>query len=139
MLDMTFQLLFFLVLTLKPHAGEERMFEARGDPNGTKPPPPSASEPPGNAVEDVTLVVRARPDGSGGISALTLQSVEGQWVATDLVSLQRLLEERRPDSPKGGRVRLKPDSRLKYAFVMDVLDVCKRSGFPQMSFATPDS
>ena len=129
MLDMAFQLLTFFILTFKPAPVEGQI--------NLRMPPPQSITPVAKGVkagEDTkntdpligltTLVVTVAANPKDG-------SVGSMQVETDLVgSLARLDDRLRaifgsPDSPKD-QVLIHVDSRLTYAALMRVVDVCTR-------------
>jgi biopolymer transport protein ExbD len=138
MLDMTFQLLFFLVLTLRVDAEPEGKFELESVPDGCNRPWATLEQPIDGFPPLFTIAVRAWPDGSGGISSLVVQSTEGERVLANPASLQVWLSGRRAESVKPGGVRIRADQRLKYAAVIEVMDACRRAGFQEIGFAAPD-
>jgi biopolymer transport protein ExbD len=142
MLDMTFQLLFFLVLTFQPQSAIEGKVEF------TLPAERGCDPAPGpiqlgqqeldESRETLTVVVQTYRDGvnDGHISALILRAGPGSLPVRDLNELARHLEGRRTEAGKV-QVRIAADARLKYAFVMEVMDVCKQAGFDHIAFAPP--
>jgi biopolymer transport protein ExbD len=145
MLDMTFQLLAFFVLTFHPQSAVEGKVEfgLPADPQArnTVPEPPAVPAEPDPAPDEetrLTVVVRSLRDGvsDGNISALLVQSPEGEMAVRDLDELRRSLQQRRGDSNKG-QVRIAAEGRLKYGCLMDVMDTCIQSGFANVGFTTP--
>jgi biopolymer transport protein ExbD len=144
MLDMTFQLLAFFVLTFQPQSVLEgavhfslpapTTLTATGQEQPTVPPTAGSEEEP----TKVTLVVKTVRDGvhDGNISALILQADEGELLVRDVDALKQTLTKMRPESGKG-QIRIAAECGLKYACVMEVMDVCVQSGFTNVGFATP--
>ena len=140
MLDMTFQLLAFFVLTFQAHSAMEGKVDFGLPPENSAPGTGQApaQEPGLDDNTKLTIVVRSLRDGinDGNISALLIQTPEGPVAVRDLAELRQTLQQRRGDGP-GGEVRIAADCRLKYGVLMDVMDVCLQSGFGNVGFTTP--
>ena len=141
MLDMTFQLLAFFILTFQPQSALEGAMgftlPTTGQPAGPEAAPP-LTEPPLDETANVTVVVKAIRDGvsDGNISALILQVPEGETLVRDLDALRALLRQMKPATGPG-QVRIAAESKLKYACVMEVMDACLQSGFANVGFSLP--
>lgn len=143
MLDMTFQLLAFFILTFSPMSAVEGQLQFALPANGggrlerqELPPEPPTNEP-GDLTAPLTVVVRTVRDGlhDGNISALSLQTLEGEIAVPNLDALRAALEAKRGES--AGQLKIAAESRLKYACLIDVMDTCLKSGFQNVGFATP--
>jgi biopolymer transport protein ExbD len=137
MLDMTFQLLFFFLISFHPADAEGAVGMALPDgeaPFGLAPLPPGAAAP--AMPSDLTVKVRAHLDGS--ISALSVRTAEGKENAVDgLAGLMKYLKAKRPGMKDG--IRLQGDSRLKVRALIEVMDACRDAGFGKINFASPDT
>jgi len=104
MLDLSFQLMFFLMLAA--HDQEE------GGLRMTSPGP--AVSPPGVTGPDAPekFVIRANANQFGALAGLTVQSVDGEWSVGDAAGLKRLLSQPRNIWAEPVRVRIKADARL---------------------------
>jgi biopolymer transport protein ExbD len=143
MLDMTFQLLAFFLLTFQPHSALEVSLAfslpALGKDRPVEPMPEvSISEPLVAEPARFTVMVKTMRDGvnDGNISALILEEPEGQTLIRDVDSLRKTLEKLRPRDGSG-QIRIAPECRLKYSCVMEVMDACLQSGFTHVGFAAP--
>jgi biopolymer transport protein ExbD len=144
MLDMTFQLLAFFILTFQAGSVLEGKMEfgLPSEPQGPSaalvPIPSGEVDPRPDDETRLTIVVRSLRDGvnDGNISALIVESPEGPVAVRDIDELRRNLKQRQVDHGKG-QVRIAADCRLKYACVMDVMDACVQSGFGTVGFAVP--
>lgn len=143
MLDMTFQLLAFFILTFSPMSAVEGQlqFSLPASPAGRlepleQPPVPPATEP-GTLTAPLTVVVKTVRDGvhDGNISALILQTLEGEIAVPDLAALRAVLQSKREES--AGQLKIAAETRLKYACLIDVMDTCLKSGFQNVGFAAP--
>lgn len=152
MLDMTFQILAFFVITFKPPVGIEgqmalslpkeekkashtKDFDPLDQPDKDKP----------IDEEAPTVFVRAQGGENPTISAITIRKVSGD-VAVEprsekqdalFAELTRLLKEERSKQPKLTNIKLQGDGRLRWSDVIEVMDVCKNAGFPDVSFLPP--
>jgi biopolymer transport protein ExbD len=144
MLDMTFQLLAFFVLTYQAGSVLEGKMEFGLPPeppgHNTMLPPIPANEidPRLDDEAQLTIVVRSLRDGvnDGGISALIVQTPQGELAMRGLDELRQNLKQRKGEHGKG-QIRIAADCRLKYACVMDVMDACVQSGFATVGFTVP--
>jgi len=145
MLDMSFQLLAFFIMTFKPHSLEGQMEfnlpqagEARAktmedvDPN--KPSDVDLALP-----AQLTIVVKAaRDEATAGLaSALVVQSVDGETTLPNLEQLERYLKSKHAELSNKDDIKIAAESKLKYAIVIDVMDTCLRAGFQRVGFAPP--
>ena len=147
MLDMTFQLLAFFILTYQPAAVEEGQLEfslpAKIAAAGAAEPEPSDVPLPGelDLKADVTVTLKAQRDGinDGAISAIVIQSREGETSVSNLEALARYLKNQRTSQDLNDKtnIQIQADSKLKYAFVIDAMDTCIRSGFQKVGLAAP--
>lgn len=143
MLDMTFQLLAFLILTFKASTVQEGNLEFSLPAAGPKPAaiekPYDISDPDLNDSVPVTVVVKTVRDGlnDGAISALIIQAEEGETLVPGLAALRHNLEARRREQGAKAQVRIAAEGRLKFGCVIDVLDACVQSGYQKVGFAPP--
>jgi len=141
MLDMTFQLLFFFVLSFHPQAMEGQLdFKLAVAPGGIS--PVSSVEPPESPGADdplsLTILVRAARDGvnDGNISSLVVQTMEGDVTIQDLPALRTFLTRQTKPSVKAD-IKIKAECKLKYGCLIDVMDACVKANGGQVSFAAP--
>lgn len=136
MLDMAFQLLTFFLFTYHPSGLEGQLPVTLGEHGfGCGPIQNEIND----AGQSVTLTLKTQHDGlsRGGISQLVVE-VPGRTSSFSRVAelrdyLNHLAND--PHAPKN--VTLRADEGLKYACVMDVVDVCKQAGFDKVGFAAP--
>ena len=160
MLDMSFQILSFFIMTYHPSA-----FEGHVNGNLT-PPAPRIND--GNTQVDakllkevapemdeaVQVVVKAIPRGviersrsDGQPSQIYVKKTEDaelalvgdtdEPLAESLRKLTRRLRSMQRDEPGRGMVRLECQADLKHRYVMEIYDVCKGAGFQSVSFVAP--
>ena len=155
MLDLSFQLLFFAIVTYNPIPyieGQMAMnLPKKEEKKGSvdTPPPPSEEAPP-DVPLDLTLEVEASDEiGSKGlISKLTfLQGNTGSTRLKDnvqeaLEELQGLLKglkrpkEEKSDPKKPDLLKVKMPKELKWGQMVMIMDTCEKVGF-QVSFIMP--
>jgi biopolymer transport protein ExbD len=138
MLDMTFQLLTFFIFTYHPSAVEGQMEFSL--PTSTLPGqvatlPPAIVPAPDDDRSQLTVVLKAQHDGisEGALSMVLLQSPGGETPFRNLDDLGRYLQEQR----LSGTVQIQAESKLKYAWVAEAMDLCLKAGFKQVGFASP--
>src|SRR5439155_16899247 len=132
--DMSFQILFFFVMIYHPSALEVQLDLKL--PTGKERPVIGGPALPGPPV-DVTVVVRTQRDGMnhGGISQLVVQAPNG--VEKTAQSLKELSDELKKLHSRLGDVReikIQADGSLKWAFVVQVMDVCHAAGIGGIGF-----
>lgn len=145
-LDFTFQLLFFFVCQYRPHQVEGQwqlalpaseaaaVDEKQVDPT-------KGDQDPLNLSEEVTVIVRTQHDGQndGAISEIKVQdrvNIDGK-IIPDLAALAEYLKSQRAGLGNQEGIKIQADSRLKWAAVVRVADVCRQAGFVNVSFAPP--
>jgi biopolymer transport protein ExbD len=146
MLDMAFQLLAFFVMTYHPSDLEGQMdlslpseaitrAEKKEDIDPNAKPDPKPLELPAN----LTVLVRTQQDGSnnGQISALTLQDEAGPQPVDNLAKLKDELKKRQETVENKENIKIQADGKLKWQFVIQVMDVCQQAGFKNISFVPP--
>jgi biopolymer transport protein ExbD len=160
MLDMSFQILSFFIMTYHPSALE-------GHVNGTLPPPksefvrdtkpvddplPPVSDP--EPESNLQVIVKAVPKGAANehertdgqptqIYVKAIEDAAPNLVADDGeavdVSMRKLTERLKRSLVGGirGNVRLDCQGDLKHQYVMRIYDVCKSAGFENVAFGAP--
>lgn len=148
MLDMTFQLLAFFILTYKPAAVEEGQMafslpasgQARArsiedvDPNAT-PDPDLALK------SQVTVQLKSQHSGvdDGAISAIVIKTGEGEYSVPNLEALGKYLKSKRDSQDLNNKddIQIEAESKLKYAYVIKAMDTCLGVGFQHVGFSPP--
>lgn len=147
MLDMSFQLLAFFVITFKAASATEGQL----DVVLPRPLEPKAKDP---ALIDVTRQTSAEPDdaadvtvslaaNAGGelasiaIREKTDKAVAGQSVAEMCRSLTTELKKIRTAGGNQTVVKIEASPKLKYARVVDAMDACLAAGYRRIGFAAP--
>lgn len=129
-LDMSFQLMFFFVLTFRPQAQEGQISMFLPKPPGTTsvaPPPPPVEEPL-EPKEEYTIKVR-----SGGGEIVSISFVDGAG-ATEVGKQPRDLYDKLKSmaAPKGAKkptIKIEAMKDLVYGRLVQLMDVCIKAGY----------
>jgi biopolymer transport protein ExbD len=159
MLDMSFQILSFFIMTYHPSALEGHIAGSLAPPEITATKskenitpdiiPPSVPEemllP--DVQEALTVIVKTagadgRPDKvllkrKTEPAPLQVADVTKNWqTAKDDLS-KELKRVKKEGGMEHGNIKIEADSDLRQEWVMEVYDVCKQSGFPKIHFVPP--
>jgi len=148
MLDMAFQLFAFFVFMYHPSALEGQMQlnlppsgEAKAaDKNDVQ---PSESDPELKLDSEVTITIKTKQDGindSMPSHYMISTPVDTAHRLDRLEDLEEYLKRQRSDASKDEEVTIKADSRLKYTYVIQIMDAClnpKIGGFKHVGFGPP--
>jgi biopolymer transport protein ExbD len=146
MLDMAFQLLTFFIFTYHPSALEGHMdlsLPASAEAKAQRPeqvdPSQSAADQEIELPSEMTVVIRTQQDVStdGSISQLSVQGRAGDTVIPTPEALLKYLQKARQELTNQKDIKIQADSRLKYSYVMEIMDICTRSGFTKIGFPPP--
>lgn len=150
MLDMTFQLLAFFIITFKPTPMEGQMSlmlaadKAQGGAVAEKPPEKEAKP-----KLDLAVIVASE---NGGIDRLQVRNGNDvKDVKGGLDALTGYLQNLRKEYPELGRyngpddadpnrqqeITLEASSKLQYSNLIGVMDVCLKTGFGKPAFGPP--
>ena len=130
MLDMSFQLMAFFILTFRPQPQEGQMSLFlpaldTGPPQG-EPPPFLPDEKPDQYTVRVT-------DSLGDIGHITLKAPSGVEEVGGANSLPILMEKLkaigRAPGKKGPNLKIESSDGLKYSKLIQIMDVCMKAGF----------
>jgi biopolymer transport protein ExbD len=159
MLDMTFQLLFFFIVTFNPQSLEGQLdftLPAQGDYKAKDMAmiDPSKADTEIELPSDLTVLVRSPTEGAkGDIGNIVVKSKETEHPIpapppggqiTD--ELRKYLARVYNDLTNKDDIKIEADSHLKYAKVIEVVDACmklyndkdgKPVGFKRVGFAPP--
>ena len=145
MLDMAFQILAFFVFTYHPSGLEGQMelnLPALGEAKAKDPSevdPKAQSEDALELPSEVTIIVNTQPQGAtmGDISVMSVQQREGNRTIGSLEQLQDHLKQIHGTLQNKNDIKIQADSRLKWARVVEVMDVCQNVGFKGIGFGPP--
>ncbi|HMC67439.1 MAG TPA: biopolymer transporter ExbD, partial [Gemmataceae bacterium] len=115
-----------------PAAGEAKAKKEEDvDPN-TKPDSDLEIE------SELTVIVKtARDENQGAITSITVQAREDTVPIENLQKLGEYLREARKKLSNRDDIKIQAESKLKYEFVVKVMDICIKSGFQRVGFAPP--
>lgn len=141
MLDMTFQLLSFFILTFRPTPMEGEM-EFRLPPMkeaAAKPQPMDTPEIPEVPATN-ELIIRAEK----GAPSYYLLKTDLDQTGKQFKELKEFLDHLRgplkadktPDKPGSDTIRVRPEKALKHAYLVDVMDAVRREEF-KVGFGPP--
>lgn len=139
MLDMTFQLFAFFVLTYHPHPEEgilDLVLPGKAIVGRQEPVAPLAGA---ELASGLTVEIRAVRQGptAGALSQITVKSRAGDTPVPELAALRLFLNQALAEVAPAKDIQIAADSQLKYAHVMDVVDHCRRAGFAHVGFGPP--
>jgi biopolymer transport protein ExbD len=164
MLDMSFQLLFFFIITFNPGKLDGQMtmnLPASGEAKAKDQSQVDPSKPPDVELEipsdfvvavksyesNLTLVIRdsEKVYEVGKIDGLDRKTRDDQRVAVDELMgklsamLKEKLEEKKKDNPgkASDNVKIEANSAMRYSTLVSVMDACLKAGYQQVGFAPP--
>src|SRR5262249_17996469 len=89
----------------------------------------------------VTVLVKTIRDGvnDGNISAIIIKTESGEQAVQNIDHLERILEGKKKDGQLQNTddIKIQPESNLKHACVIEVMDACIRGSFARVSFDAP--
>jgi biopolymer transport protein ExbD len=135
MLDMSFQLMAFFILTFRPMPTEAQLPLALPKSEGAEnAPPPSLDFP----IEDEELIVQVYATDTGQIADITLALKTGNVpFKTDTSALFAELKVKAKAAEAAGqkppRLRFEFAERLNYQFEIKMIDEARRAGFDRIS------
>ncbi len=141
MLDMSFQLLAFFVMTFQAANALEGQLDMYLPRTGT-PAAKSAdqvdlskeSDVDLQPTSDLTVAVTSR---GGEIGGLALRDKAGSKPVADTKALRESLTKMRAELGQQESVKIEADRALKYARLVEVMDACLGAGFRSVGFAPP--
>lgn len=143
MLDMAFQLLAFFVMTYHPSDLEGQMDLSlpsekitQADKKENVDPKAQPDPKPLDLPSNLTVIVRAGQS-DGLISELRLQDDAGPQPIDNLKKLAEELKKRHATVDNKDNIKLQSDGKLKWKAVIEVMDVCQKAGFKNISFVPP--
>jgi biopolymer transport protein ExbD len=150
-LDVSFQMLFFFIFNFNPATVVEGQMElslpapapVKGPPN-----PKDQVNPPGADKEpemeaELTVVVRTQRSSdnySGNISAILIQREKGGETEINPPTTKALLDyltKERDKLNNKNDIKVQGDSQLKWARVVEAMDMCRQAGFTNVGFSPP--
>jgi biopolymer transport protein ExbD len=147
MLDMSFQLLAFFILTFKAPSMEGQI--ALKLPSSD--PPPSATPVedkeilPEDKDDEYTLVISPNRDGAAGDMSLKTPTTAYLFPVDDAERLKALfqrlkeLQENQKATKKNASIKIEIYNDLLYAQLVTLMDVCRKAGFNSIGIVRPQA
>lgn len=147
MLDMSFQLLAFFILTFKAPSMEGQI--AMKLPSSDPPPNAAPAEPdpmvPEEKDDEYTLVISPNREGAAGDLSLKTATTAYSFPANDAERLKTLLErlkelqENQKATKKNASIKIEIYNDLLYAQLVTLMDVCRKAGFNSIGIVRPQA
>jgi biopolymer transport protein ExbD len=158
MLDMSFQILSFFIMTYHPSALEGHIAGSLAPPEkvATKGPQDQVDIIPPSVPEEMllpevqdALTVIVKVKGAEGTpdkvllkrktvpEAFQVADVSKNWETAKGDLGRELRRVKKDEGMEHGNIKIEADSDLRQEFVMEVYDICKQSGFPKIHFVPP--
>jgi biopolymer transport protein ExbD len=146
MLDLAFQVLLFFIFTYHPSQVEEGQMDltlpdaAKEQALNPKDANPKDSMPGDLELPaEITVLVQTQHDEKalGKISRISVQDKVGKTDVENPAALRKYLAKARSGLSNQNDIKIQADSNLKYSYVMEVMDMCTRAGFKNVSFGPP--
>ncbi|HEY2784497.1 MAG TPA: biopolymer transporter ExbD [Fimbriiglobus sp.] len=134
MLDMSFQLLFYFIVTFRVTPTEAQIPLSLPNEQGG----PSAAIPSILDDEPEEVIVQVTATDAGGIGAITLRTgravADAEKLGADAhVLFTRLQSLAKSAGQKGSKLRLEMGDTLNYQYVIVLIDDARRAGFERVS------
>jgi biopolymer transport protein ExbD len=147
MLDMSFQLLSFFVITFKAASASEgqlEMFLPRPQEPKAKDPAQidTSKETSAEADESADVTLSLTASSAGDLMAITIREkkekvITGPNVADMCAALKAELRTIRSGGGNQNNIKIEPAAMLKYARIVDVMDACLGAGYKSIGFVVP--
>lgn len=142
MLDMSFQLLAFFIMTFRAAStleGELDMFLPKAGEAKAKAPDDvdlsKTSDADIDQSSELTVVIEATA--GGDLSKIMVKDKAASTPVDDVKALRAKLKELRGELTNRANIKIEAESKLKYARLVEVMDACLAAGFTQVGFAPP--
>jgi biopolymer transport protein ExbD len=134
MLDMSFQLMAFFLLTFRPMPVEAQMALALPKEDGGQ----SQVAPSIDPTEDEELIVQVYAADNGSLAGITAAPPTGSFsLGQDTGALFKYLQDKakaaRLEKKSPPKLRLEIAERLNYQYVVKLIDEARRAGFDRIS------
>jgi biopolymer transport protein ExbD len=144
-LDMSFQILFFFIMNYHPSALEGQMdlsLPAAGEARAQTIDQMDPNNVPDTEIEmksELTVMIGTPHDNinDGAISQISVKGDQGETSVSSVEGLERYLKSVQKELTNKTDIKIQADSRLKYYFVVQVMDACVKAGYPNVGFAPP--
>ncbi len=145
LLDVAFQIFAFFIVTFHRSELEGQMLLNLPDAAQAKAQTIEQAKPDQSMTgelelpSEITVIVRTQRGATidGTISEISVQERSGTKPIVNQKVLGKYLEQARVGLSNKSDVKIQADSGLKYAYVMEIMDICTRAGFRNVGFAPP--
>jgi biopolymer transport protein ExbD len=145
MLDMTFQLLAFFVMTFKPpiNEGQIPMRLPAVDPPPNAQPTPDEQLLPEDKEDEYIIVVSPGRDGAAGDLTLKTTTAATSFPSTMEKRLEALqvklkeLYENQKATKKGATIKIEVFPDMVYSQLVNIMNVCRQAGFNSIGISEP--
>jgi len=73
----------------------------------------------------------------GAISRISVKGDQGETGVPSVEALEKYLKSIQKELTNKADIKIQADSRLKYYFVVQIMDACIKAGYPNVGFAPP--
>ena len=132
MLDMSFQLMAFFILTFRPLAPEAQLPLSLPKEEGAK--AATALPDPLSPEDDEELTVQVfAADNGAPLELFAAPKTGSVSLGKDTAALVTYLKEKAAGRPKAPKLRLEIADRLNYQYVIKLMDEARRAGYERVS------
>lgn len=135
MLDMSFQLLNFFILTFKLMPTEGQLSINLPKVDATDSPPPLEPLPPEDKKDEYTISVHAGAGGEVALLGLKGPTVNSDNIKNfgDLLAQLKAIPKPAGRGAEGISITIESANDLIYARLIDIMDLCKRAGYDSVN------
>jgi biopolymer transport protein ExbD len=135
MLDMSFQLLSFFIITFRPMPTEGQLAINLPKVDATESPPPLEPLPPDDKKDEYTITVHAGAGGEVALLGLKGPTVNSENIKNfgDLLAQLRAIPKPAGRGAEGVSITIESSNDLKYYRLIDLMDLCKRAGYESVN------
>ncbi len=135
MLDMSFQLLSFFILTYHPMPTEGQLAINLPKVDATESPPPLEPLPPEPQKDEYTITVYAGSSGDVALLGLKGPTVNSENIKTfsDLLGQLQAIPKPAGRGAEGVSITIEASNDLSYARLIEIMDLCKKAGYESVN------
>lgn len=135
MLDMSFQLLSFFILTFHPMPTEGQMAINLPKVDATDTPPPMDQLPPEDKKDEYTITVHAGSSGEVALLGLKGPTVNSENIKnfSDLLGQLQAIPKPAGRGAEGVSITIEASNDLNYARLIEIMDLCKKAGYESVN------
>jgi biopolymer transport protein ExbD len=135
MLDMSFQLLNFFILTFRPMPTEGQLSINLPKVDATDTPPQMEPVPPEDKKDEYTITVHSSSGGDVALLGLKGPTVNAENIRNfnDLYSQLKAIPKPAGRGAEGVSITIEAANDLNYARLIDIMDLCKKAGYESVN------